>query len=67
MSYKLSTHFTAAHKVSGTTRMCLYNINRSYKSKHFRLVPLDILSDSDNSERCNKVIPGWVKHSEELA
>ena len=36
------------------------------KSKHLRLVPLDILTDSDNLEGYSKVIPGQVKDSEEL-
>ena len=39
---------------------------RHRKSKHSRLVPLDVLSDSDNFEGCCKVIPGQVKDSEEL-
>ena len=44
-----------------------YNTNTSEKSKHLRLVPLDILSDSDDFEGYSKVIPRQVEDSKELS
>ena len=35
-----------------------YNTKNSEKKKHFRLVPVDTLSDSGNFEGYSKVIPG---------